>query len=178
MTLEERLSRVDLLLLDVDGVLTDGGIHLDDSGIETKVFDVTDGHGLKMLQRGGVDVGLVTGRSSRVVEHRARELGIREVHQGSKDKVLVVKEILRRRGLTADRVAYMGDDIVDVPVMIQVGLAVTVPGAPDYVRERAHWVTERAGGRGAVREVCEALLKARGRWDELTRKYFSPAVPL
>lgn len=174
MTLEARLARVELLLLDVDGVLTDGGVVLDDHGVETKVFDVTDGHGLKMLQRGGVEVGFVTGRLSRVVEHRARELGIREVHQGSKEKVVVVREILARRALSPDRVAFMGDDIVDLPVMLQVGLAVTVPGAADYVRERAHWVTERPGGHGAVRQVCEAILKARGLWEEITRKYFSP----
>lgn len=174
MTLEERLARVDLLLLDVDGVLTDGRVVLDDHGVETKAFDVTDGHGLKMVLRAGLDVGFVTGRSSRVVEHRARELGITEVHQGVKDKVRVVGEILARRGLAPERVAFVGDDIVDLPVLLQVGLAVTVPGAPDYVRERAHWVTARAGGRGAVREVCEALLKARGVWPELTRKYFFP----
>jgi 3-deoxy-D-manno-octulosonate 8-phosphate phosphatase (KDO 8-P phosphatase) len=174
MTLEERLARVELLLLDVDGVLTDGRIVLDDRGVETKAFDVTDGHGLKMLLRAGVDAGLVTGRRSRVVEHRARELGIREVHQGVKDKARVVSEILRRRGLTPERVGYVGDDIVDLPVLLQVGLAVTVPGAPEYLRERAHWVTQRPGGRGAAREVCEALLRAKGLWDEATRKYFSP----
>ncbi|MBI5014074.1 MAG: HAD hydrolase family protein [Deltaproteobacteria bacterium] len=172
--LEERLARVELLLLDVDGVLTDGRIVLDDNGVETKAFDVTDGHGLKMLVRAGVDAGLVTGRRSRVVEHRARELGLREVHQGVKDKGRLVSEILRRRGLAPEQVAFAGDDIVDLPVLLQVGLAVTVPDAPEYVRERVHWVTTRAGGRGAVREVCEAILRARGLWEETTRKYFSP----
>jgi 3-deoxy-D-manno-octulosonate 8-phosphate phosphatase (KDO 8-P phosphatase) len=174
MTLQERLSRVELLLLDVDGVLTDGRIVLDDRGEEIKFFDVTDGHGLKMLQRAGIDAGFVTGRRSLVVEHRARELGIREVHQGTKEKLAVVREILGRRGLSPERVAFAGDDVVDLPVLLQVGLAVSVPGAPDYVREHVHWVTTRPGGRGAVREICEAILRARGLWESITRKYFFP----
>ncbi|GAB4266617.1 MAG: HAD hydrolase family protein [Deferrisomatales bacterium] len=174
MTLEQRMARVSLLLLDVDGVLTDGRIVLDDRGVETKSFDVTDGHGLKLLQRAGVEVGLVTGRRSRVVEHRARELGIAEVHQGVKDKLAVVRHILARRALGPEQICYVGDDVVDLPVMLQVGCAVTVAGAPDYVQARAHWVTPNPGGRGAVRQVCEALLRARGAWEAVTRKYFSP----
>lgn len=175
MTLEERLSRVEFLLLDVDGVLTDGRIVLDDHGVETKSFDVTDGHGLKMLLRAGIETGLVTGRTSRVVEHRAFELGIREVHQGVKDKARVVSEILRRRELSPEKVGFVGDDIVDLPVLLQVGLAVSVPDAPPYVRERSHWVTTRPGGRGAVREICEAILRAKGLWEAATRRYFSPS---
>ncbi len=174
MTLEQRLARVDLLLLDVDGVLTDGRVVLDDRGVETKAFDVRDGHGLKLLQRAGVEVGFVTGRRSRVVEHRARELGVREVHQGVRNKVEVVRAILDRRGLRPERVAYVGDDLVDLPVLTQVGVGITVADAPAYVRERVHWVTSRPGGRGAVREVCEAILRARGAWDAVTRKYFEP----
>ena len=174
MTLEQRLAKVELLLLDVDGVLTDGRVVIDDHGTESKFFDVRDGHGLKMLQRMGVDVGLVTGRRSRVVELRAAELGIDEVHQRVKNKLAVVRQILTRRELAPRLVAYMGDDVVDLPVMLQVGVAITVGDAPEYVRERAHWVTTAAGGRGAVREVCEAILKARGRWDEATLRYFQP----
>ncbi|MHB8763464.1 MAG: KdsC family phosphatase [Deferrisomatales bacterium] len=174
MTLAARLARVELLLLDVDGVLTDGRIVLDDRGVETKAFDVRDGHGLKLLGRAGVAVGLVTGRRSRVVEHRARELGITEVHQGVRDKLAVVRHILERRGLAAEAVAYVGDDVVDLPVLLRVGVAVTVADAPEYVRERVHWVTGRPGGRGAVREVCEGLLRARGDWERVTRAYFEP----
>ncbi len=174
MTLEQRLGRVRLLLLDVDGVLTDGRILIDDRGNETKAFDVTDGHGIKLLQRAGVDVGLVTGRRSRVVEYRARELGIREVHQGVKDKLPVVREILERRKLGPEEVGYVGDDVVDLPVLLQIGLAVTVADAAAELRDRVHWVTERPGGRGAVREVCDAILRARGAWDTVTRRYFSP----
>lgn len=174
MTLAARLARVELLLLDVDGVLTDGRIVLDDRGVETKAFDVRDGHGLTLLGRAGVAVGLVTGRRSRVVEHRARELGITEVHQGVRDKLAVVRHILERRGLAAEAVAYVGDDVVDLPVLLRVGVAVTVADAPEYVRERVHWVTGRPGGRGAVREVCEGLLRARGDWERVTRAYFEP----
>lgn len=174
MTLEERLARVELLLLDVDGVLTDGRITIDDAGVEAKAFDVLDGHGLKLLQRGGVAAGFVTGRTSRVVEHRARELGIVEVHQGAKDKLVVVRQILRRRQLSPERIGYVGDDIVDLPVLLQVGAAITVADACPLVRERVHWVVPRPGGHGAVREVCEAILKARGEWDAVTRKYFYP----
>jgi 3-deoxy-D-manno-octulosonate 8-phosphate phosphatase (KDO 8-P phosphatase) len=173
-TLQERLAGIELLLLDVDGILTDGRIVLDDRGVETKAFDVRDGHGIKLLQRVGFDVGFVTGRCSAVVEHRARELGVREVHQGVKDKILVFREILRRRGLAPERVAYAGDDVVDLPILLNVGLSITVPEAEEYVRERVHWVTRCAGGRGAVREICDALLKATGRWEAVTRKYFSP----
>ncbi len=174
MTLTERLARVELLLLDVDGVLTDGRVVIDDQGVETKAFDVTDGHGLKLLQRAGVEVGFVTGRRSRVVEHRARDLGVTEVHQRVRNKLEVVREILGRRCLAPDRVAYVGDDLVDLPVITQVGVGITVADAPEYVRERALWVTSRPGGRGAVREVCEAILRARGAWAEVTRKYFHP----
>jgi 3-deoxy-D-manno-octulosonate 8-phosphate phosphatase (KDO 8-P phosphatase) len=173
-SLQERLAKVELLLLDVDGVLTDGRIVLDDHGVETKAFDVTDGHGIKLLQRAGLEVGLLTGRRSLVVEHRARELGIREVHQGAKEKVLVFREILCRRGLRPERVAYVGDDVVDLPILLQAGLAVSVPDAPAYVRECAHWVTTRSGGRGAVREICDAILFARGAWAEVTERYFRP----
>ena len=174
MTLTERLKRVRILLLDVDGVLTDGRIILNDDGVQTKFFDVTDGHGIKMLQRAGIPVGIVTGRQSRVVEVRARELSIEEVHQKTLEKLPVVREILARRGLSPEEVCYVGDDIVDLPVLLQVGAAVTVPGAAEEVRSRVHWVTTRPGGGGAVREVCDAILKATGRWDDLTRKYFEP----
>lgn len=174
MTLEERMARVELLLLDVDGVLTDGRVMIDDRGVETKAFDVTDGHGLKLLRRGGIEAGFVTGRRSRVVEHRARELGIEEVHQGVRDKLAVVRRILERRRLAPEAVGFVGDDLVDLPVLIQVGLAVTVANASPMIKERVHWVTERPGGRGAVRQLCEAILRAKGRWDAVTQRYFSP----
>jgi len=166
-----RMRRIKLLILDVDGVMTDGRIIIDDAGLESKQFDVRDGHGLKMLMRCGIDVALLTGRTSRVVDHRAADLGIREVHQGIWNKREAFDEILRRRRLHAEETAYMGDDVVDVPLLRRVGFAVAVADAcPEAIRA-AHLVTDRSGGRGAVREVCEAILKAQGRWGDMAARY-------
>lgn len=172
----ERLRRIRLLLLDVDGVLTDGRIIYDAQGVETKAFDVKDGHGLKLLQRAGVRVGIITGRSSEVVNIRARELGIDIVYQGAKDKLLPFQEILQTLRLAADEVAYMGDDLPDLPVLRRAGWAVAPADAVEEVKPYVHYVTRRGGGRGAVREVCELLLRESGRWDELTDRYFGPLL--
>jgi 3-deoxy-D-manno-octulosonate 8-phosphate phosphatase (KDO 8-P phosphatase) len=167
----ELARAVRLLICDVDGVLTDGRIIFDDNGVQSKSFDVRDGHGLKMLQREGVTVALITGRSSKVVEARARELGITEVFQGIKQKRPVFEELIARLGLKSREVAYVGDDVVDLPVMVLVGLSVAVADAHADVRAMADHVTERPGGRGAVREVCELILKAKGHWDEIIKTY-------
>jgi 3-deoxy-D-manno-octulosonate 8-phosphate phosphatase (KDO 8-P phosphatase) len=167
----ELARAVRLLICDVDGVLTDGRIIFDDNGVQSKSFDVRDGHGLKMLQREGVTVALITGRSSKVVEARARELGITEVFQGIKQKRPVFEELIARLGLKPREVAYVGDDVVDLPVMVLVGLSVAVADAHADVRAMADHVTERPGGRGAVREVCELILKAKGHWDEIIKAY-------
>lgn len=174
MTLTERLAKVEILILDVDGVMTDGKVIIDDNGVQTKAFDVTDGHGIKMLIRAGIAVAIVTGRQSKVVEHRAKELGIEEVHQKVFSKLPVVRDILARYGLSAEQVCYVGDDVVDLPVLLQVGAAISVPGASEDVRSRVHHVTARHGGAGAVREVCDAILKAKGLWEGATAKYFNP----
>ena len=166
------LTKIKLLLLDVDGVMTDGRIIYDNDGGETKAFDVKDGHGLKLVQRAGIQVGIITGRRSEVVARRATELGIELVYQGIKDKSLPFKEILERLSLTPAEVAYVGDDIVDLPVMRQVGFAATVADAMDDVKPFAHMIAERPGGRGAVREICDFLLKESGRWDSVTSHYF------
>ncbi|TLN22451.1 HAD-IIIA family hydrolase [bacterium] len=163
-----------ILMLDVDGVLTDGRITLDGKGGETKIFDVRDGHGLAMLQKAGIPVAIITGRTSDAVAQRARELGISELHQGVKEKVPVVREILAKFGLGAKQAVYVGDDLVDLPVLLQVGVAVTVPEAPFEVKANADYVTGRRGGRGAVREVCEEILKARGLWEKALEKYLNP----
>ncbi len=154
-----RAARIRCLLLDVDGVLTDGTIFIHDDGTETKAFNIYDGHGIRMLIAAGFRIGLITGRSSRVVAHRARDLGIRDVYQGELDKVAVLNKILTRRKFSASEIAYMGDDVIDLPVFDAVGLAISVPDAPEIVRKKAHWVTRKPGGRGAVREVCDYLLK-------------------
>jgi len=171
-----QLEKIRLLLLDVDGVMTDGRIIYDDRGGETKAFDVKDGHGLKLLQRAGVRVGIITGRSSEVVNIRARELGIDIVYQGAKDKLLPFQEILQTLRLAADEVAYMGDDLPDLPVLRRAGWAVAPADAVEEVKPYVHYVTRRGGGRGAVREVCELLLRESGRWDELTDRYFGPLL--
>jgi 3-deoxy-D-manno-octulosonate 8-phosphate phosphatase (KDO 8-P phosphatase) len=172
--MRERLRRIRLLLLDVDGVLTDGRIIYDARGIETKAFDVKDGHGLKLLQRSGIQVGIITGRSSDVVNVRARELGIDIVYQGAKDKLLPFEEILQNLQLAADEVAYMGDDLPDLPVLRRVGWAAAPADAVGEIKPYVHYVTSRPGGRGAVREVCDLLLQEGGHWSALTSRYFGP----
>jgi 3-deoxy-D-manno-octulosonate 8-phosphate phosphatase (KDO 8-P phosphatase) len=166
------LAKIKLLLLDVDGVMTDGRIIYDNDGGETKAFDVKDGHGLKLVQRAGIKVGIITGRQSAVVARRAAELGIELVYQGAKDKSLPFNDILEKLALTPEEVAYVGDDIVDLPVMRKVGFAATVADAVDDVKPYADMVSKRSGGRGGVREICEFLLKESGRWSAVTRHYF------
>jgi 3-deoxy-D-manno-octulosonate 8-phosphate phosphatase (KDO 8-P phosphatase) len=171
--MEQRLQKIRLLLLDVDGVLTDGRIIYGSDGTETKAFDVKDGHGLKMLQRAGLLTGIITGRESTVVLHRARELGIEIVHQAAKDKLIPYRQILSDLGLSDDQVAYVGDDIVDLPILRRVGFAATVADCVEDVREHVHYVTNRPGGRGAVREICDLLLRGGGYWESVAGKYFT-----
>jgi 3-deoxy-D-manno-octulosonate 8-phosphate phosphatase (KDO 8-P phosphatase) len=171
--MEERCRKIRLLLLDVDGIMTDGRIVYDNNGVETKAFDVKDGHGLKLLQRAGVKVGIITGRESKIVEHRARELGIGIVHQGAKEKIAPYRRILQETGLNDEAVAYAGDDLVDLPVLRRVGLALSVADAVEEVRAHVHYVTRERGGRGAVREICELILKNSQRWGGVTDRYFS-----
>ncbi|MFP3869324.1 MAG: KdsC family phosphatase [Syntrophobacteria bacterium] len=169
--LREQASRIKLLILDVDGVLTDGGLVFHDNGRESKVFHVHDGQGIRLLQRAGIEVALLSGRSSQVVAHRAGELGIELVVQGSKNKLAAYEDILKQRRLDDRDVAYMGDDLVDVPVLKRVGLAVSVADAAGAVHSYCHVSTEKCGGHGAVREVCDFLLQAQGRWEEVTALY-------
>ena len=165
-------ATIKLLLLDVDGVMTDGRITYDNNGGELKSFDVKDGHGLKLLQRAGIEIGIITGRQSAVVARRAAELGIELVYQGAKDKLVPFHEILEKLRISPEEVAYVGDDVVDLPVMRRVGFAVTVADAVEDVKPFADLVTTRDGGRGAVREVCDFLLKKSGRWAAVANRYF------
>ncbi|MCM2266060.1 MAG: HAD hydrolase family protein, partial [Desulfuromonadales bacterium] len=152
---------------------TDGRIIYDDHGGETKAFDVKDGHGIKLLQRAGIRVGIITGRQSAVVDRRAQELGIELVYQGAKDKLVPYRELLQRTGLDDEQIAYVGDDLPDLPILRRVGFAATVADAVDEVKPYAHYVTQRAGGRGAVREICDLLLKETGRWENVATRYFA-----
>jgi 3-deoxy-D-manno-octulosonate 8-phosphate phosphatase (KDO 8-P phosphatase) len=170
--MEAKLAKIKLLLLDVDGVLTDGRIIYDSQGNELKAFDVKDGHGLKMLQRAGIEVGIITGRSSQVVIRRAAELGIKILYQGALSKLEPYQEILSQQGLTDEQVAYVGDDVVDLPILRRVGFSATVADAVADVLPLVNYVASKPGGRGAVREICDLLIKASGRWEELTCRYF------
>ncbi|HUJ16873.1 MAG TPA: HAD-IIIA family hydrolase [Nitrospirota bacterium] len=160
--LKIKAKKIKLLLLDVDGVMTDGRIILDNQGNETKAFHVRDGHGIKLLQNEGVLVGIITGRKSEVVNIRARELGIMDVHQGIKDKLTAYDAVVAKHGLSDEEVAYIGDDEVDVAIFKRVGLAAAVADADPSVRPHVQLVTRAHGGRGAVREVINFILKSRG----------------
>jgi len=167
----EKIRNVRVLILDVDGVLTDGRIIISDDGQETKGFNVRDGHGLKMIKRIGIEVIFLTGRKSRVVEHRARELGVERVYQGILDKRAAFEDLVAQGGMTPGQVAYMGDDIVDLPVLRRVGFSATVSDAHDEVLKAVDLVTVNPGGRGAVREICEIIIRAQGKWDEIMARY-------
>lgn len=169
--MRERLTDIRLLILDVDGVMTDGRIVYDANGVETKFFNVKDGHGIKMVQRAGITVAIISGRQSPVVELRARELGIDTVFQGALDKLGPFEEILARTGLDASHVAFMGDDVIDLPIIRRVGFAAAPCDAVDEVLEAVHFTARNRGGWGAVRELCDLILKGMGRWEEITARY-------
>lgn len=159
-----------LLLLDVDGVLTDGKLYFGNSGEELKAFNTLDGHGIKMLKSVGIDVGIITGRSSNALEKRAGDLGITLLIQGREDKGNALDEILSTRSLSTEQIAYAGDDFPDLAVMRRVGLSFSVPGGHPEVRGMAHAVTGVSGGNGAVREICDFILQAQDRY----RPFFEP----
>lgn len=165
--MEDKAAALKLLFLDVDGVLTDGRITLNENGEETKSFDVKDGFGLKLLMKDGIEVVIVTGRRSRVVAHRARELGIREVYQGISDKRLVCRRLIEKRGFDKFQVGSVGDDLPDLAMFQESGLRMTVADAAREVREQADFIANKRGGMGAVREISEWILKCRGRWPRI-----------
>ena len=167
----ERAKRIRLLALDVDGVLTDGRIYISDDGKECKAYNIRDGLGMKMLQGYGVTLALISGRTSRSAEARAQDIGIARLYQGVDDKVSVFEELRRELELEPADCAFMGDDLVDLPAMRMAGLALTVADAPAVVKERAHFVTQRPGGHGAVREACELILQSQGLLAPAFAKY-------
>lgn len=171
MKLEARLKNISLVLSDVDGVLTDGGIVFNNQGIEAKKFHIRDGMGIKLWQRAGHKFGLITGRSSHIVQVRAGELGIEIVRQGFEEKLVVVRETISELGVQPQQVCFIGDDLPDLPVLKHVGLAVAVADAAADVRDAAHLITNCRGGEGAVRELLERILRSQGRWGELIQRY-------
>ncbi len=168
----ERLQQIKLLLLDVDGVMTDGRIIFDSNGIESKFFNVKDGHGIKLVQRAGIEVGIISGRASQVVANRAAELGITRLFQGALDKLAIYQGIIRETGLSDAQVAFMGDDVIDIPVLSRVGFAAAPADAVEEVFPHVQFVSRNRGGWGAVREVCDLILKAQGSWETVTSRYF------
>ncbi|HLF31597.1 MAG TPA: HAD-IIIA family hydrolase [Xanthomonadales bacterium] len=159
-------GKIRLLALDVDGVLTDGSLYYDQAGNELKAFSTRDGLGIKALQKFNIRVAIISGRRSAIVAHRAGELAIDFVYQGIENKLDAFNDLLEKTGCSEEEACYAGDDWTDIPVLDRVGLSVTVPDADALLRNRVHWVTERGGGKGAVREICDLILQAQG-LDEL-----------
>lgn len=167
-----RLQQIRLVLLDVDGVLTAGEIIYSDSGEQTKVFNVKDGLGIRLLKEAGIQVGIITGRRGKALQHRCDNLGIELIFDGIRDKDKAIEDIHKETGIAIEAMAFVGDDLPDLPAMKKVGLAVAVGDADALIQEHAHIITNASGGKGAVREVSEAILKAQGLWDDLIERLF------
>jgi 3-deoxy-D-manno-octulosonate 8-phosphate phosphatase (KDO 8-P phosphatase) len=168
-----KAANIRLVLFDVDGVLTDGRLYFSDSGDEIKSFHSRDGLGIYLLLQSGVEVGIITARQSGLVAHRARDLKIKHLYQGNKDKFPAYVELCKKLDLTPSQVAFVGDDVVDLPIMLDVGLAITVPQGHKIVRERSHWTTPHEGGAGAARDVCELILYAQGNYARAMQQYLA-----
>jgi len=169
MKIDKRMQSIELILSDVDGVMTDGGITYDNQGVETKTFHVRDGMAIKLWQRTGHNFGVITARSSHIVKLRMDELGVEVVRQGSKDKLSAAKEIMNELGLELESVCYIGDDLTDLELIQSVGLGASVSDGAEEVRKAAHWVSKSPGGKGAIRELVETVLKSQNRWQELIK---------
>ena len=167
---EKRLNDIKLLLLDVDGVMTDGSIIYNDSGEEIKVFCVRDGLGIRMLMKSGINVGIVTGRSSDALYHRCKNLHIEYIFDGVSDKAATLDKITEKTGIKDQEIAYIGDDLPDISIMRKVGIPIAVADAHENVIEVAHMVTSAKGGAGAIREVCEVLIKAQDNWEAVIKQ--------
>ncbi|MDF0606101.1 HAD family hydrolase [Neisseriaceae bacterium TC5R-5] len=171
--LTTQASKIKLFIMDVDGVLTDGRIYYNPQGEESKSFNVQDGLGLRLLQSTGIKLAIISGRADRCVEHRAQALKIDYYYGGVHDKKIALTELLSRTGLHSEQCAFIGDDLIDLPILTRVGLAVAVPEAPALVRERCHHITSRSGGQGAVRELAELIMRAQGTFDAILSRYLA-----
>lgn len=167
-----RAKKIKVMIFDVDGVMTDGGLMIGDDGQEYKTFSTQDGLGLKLLQKSGVELAVITGRSSNVVTKRTESLGIQHVYQGVDDKLAAYNDLIKKLQVNPDETGFMGDDMIDLQPMLRCGLAISVPAAFDNVKARAHYVTTRGGGKGAVREACELIMRAQNAFDQVTAPYF------
>jgi 3-deoxy-D-manno-octulosonate 8-phosphate phosphatase (KDO 8-P phosphatase) len=175
LAMEEVLSRakaIKLVIFDVDGVMTDGGLTIGDDGQEYKTFNTQDGLGMKLLKASGVQMAIITGRTSNVVKQRSESTGVMHFYQGVEDKLIAFDSLISKLDINPEQVAFMGDDVVDMPPMLRCGLAICVPAAPQSVQQRAHYVTKKEGGRGAVRELCELIMQAQGTLEAQLAPYF------
>ena len=173
--LTQRLQNVKLLVLDVDGVMTDGGLTIGDDGQEYKTFHAHDGLGMKLLKASGVELAIITGRTSNVVKKRAESTGVAHFYQGAEDKLEAFNELIKMCNLQANQCAFMGEDVVDLPPMLKSGLAIAVPAAPALVLKHAQYVTKKSGGHGAVREICELIMQAQGTFDAQMAQFLTQA---
>jgi 3-deoxy-D-manno-octulosonate 8-phosphate phosphatase (KDO 8-P phosphatase) len=169
--IQEKAKNIELVIFDIDGVMTDGSLFFGDEGEEYKAFNSLDGHGLRMLQECGVKVAIITGRQSNVVKHRMRDLGVSIIYQGYRDKIPAFEALLKEVALNKDQITYVGDDVVDLPIMSQLDFTIAVQNAHPFVKQHAHWITNRSGGRGAVRDVCEFILEAKGLLNDKLQSY-------
>ena len=167
-----RARRVKLLITDIDGVMTDGRIVYSVYGDELKFFDVTDGFGISLLHRVGIKTVIITAKKSRIVKLRGRDLKVAKSYAGFLDKRIPFNDVLKRFKISAEDICFIGDDLIDIPILKRVGFAVSVPNGMEEVKAVAHHVTTKSGGRGAVREICELILKSQNKWDEATSRYF------
>ncbi|OGW82878.1 MAG: hypothetical protein A2987_02110 [Omnitrophica bacterium RIFCSPLOWO2_01_FULL_45_10] len=169
----DKAKRINLLIFDIDGVMTDGRIIYSIYGDELKFFDVQDGFGITLLNRAGIKSVIITAKKSRIVKLRGRDLRVAKVYHGYTDKLIPFNKILRSFRLAPEEICFIGDDLIDIPVLKRVGFAVSVPNAVSEVKNIAHHITSNTGGRGAVREVCDLILKSQNKWDTVTSKYFA-----
>jgi len=171
LELQEKAKKIKLLVLDADGIMTDGKIYYGNYGDELKAFDVKDGLGIVFLKKAGIEIAIITAKKSKVVRLRAKDLGVRHVYENS-SKLATFNKLLKRLGLLKDEVCFMGDDIIDIPVLKNTGLSITVPQAANEIKAAAMHITKANAGSGAVREICELILKSQNKWEEVTKKYF------
>jgi 3-deoxy-D-manno-octulosonate 8-phosphate phosphatase (KDO 8-P phosphatase) len=167
----EKLNSIKLLLLDVDGVLTDGSIIYNDKGVETKIFNVKDGFGIRLLMNAGTNVGIITGRRSEVLYHRCKNLGINLIFDGIQNKAATLDDIIKKTDLPAHKIAFMGDDLPDLTLFKKVGFSIATADAHEALRKTADMVTHQKGGKGAVREVCEKILQTKGLWEDILKSF-------
>lgn len=169
----ERAKKIKLLIFDIDGVMTDGRIIYSIYGDELKFFDVQDGFGITLVKSAGISTAIITAKKSRIVKLRARDLKVAKTHHGFTDKLIPFNSLMKQFRVKPEEVCFIGDDLVDLPVMKRVGFSVSVPNAVSEVKDAAHYITSRSGGRGAVREICDLILKSQGKWQLATSKYFA-----